>query len=257
MIRFGGDADEGGGRLRRRRRAAGRRRHRRLRVVVRDPPASRQHRPARVRPLAQAAQHKVHRVLPDAGCTAKPVGVVTRGTTNPNRLRRVDNWIAAALRGRAAPTRPIRSSSTSATARRRSPRSSCGTRLAKRARRRAGRRPGDRSGTGRRCPAAAGPPGLTFARGGFELAGLRPVVVRAFNVLRQYDEAAVARRLGDDDGRAGPGRRRSSRVRATNSAGSRPGSTLDRRRPADAHTRGAACPLWTVRRRWPSGCPRR
>ncbi len=24
----------------------------------------------------------------------KPVGEVTRGTTNPNRLRRVDNWIA-------------------------------------------------------------------------------------------------------------------------------------------------------------------
>jgi hypothetical protein len=39
--------------------------------------------------------------------------------------------------------------------------------------------------------AVADPPGLTFARGGFELAGLRPVVVRAFNVLRQYDEAAV------------------------------------------------------------------
>jgi hypothetical protein len=39
--------------------------------------------------------------------------------------------------------------------------------------------------------AVADPPGLTFARGGFELAGLRPVVVRAFNVLRQYEEATV------------------------------------------------------------------
>jgi hypothetical protein len=38
---------------------------------------------------------------------------------------------------------------------------------------------------------AADPPGLTFARGGFELAGLRPVVVRAFNVLRQYPESEV------------------------------------------------------------------
>jgi hypothetical protein len=38
---------------------------------------------------------------------------------------------------------------------------------------------------------AAEPPGLTFARGGFELAGLRPVVVRAMNVLRQYQEGAV------------------------------------------------------------------
>lgn len=34
--------------------------------------------------------------------------------------------------------------------------------------------------------------GLTFERGGFELAGLRPTIVRAFNVLRQYDESAVA-----------------------------------------------------------------
>ncbi|WP_238453380.1 class I SAM-dependent methyltransferase [Micromonospora sp. ATA51] len=39
---------------------------------------------------------------------------------------------------------------------------------------------------------AADPPGLTFARGGFELAGLRPALVRAFNVLRQYDEGEVA-----------------------------------------------------------------
>jgi hypothetical protein len=38
---------------------------------------------------------------------------------------------------------------------------------------------------------AARPPGLAFRRGGFELAGLRPVVVRAMNVLRQYDESAV------------------------------------------------------------------
>jgi hypothetical protein len=35
------------------------------------------------------------------------------------------------------------------------------------------------------------PPALTFARGGFELAGLHPALVRAANVLRQYDEAAA------------------------------------------------------------------
>jgi hypothetical protein len=40
---------------------------------------------------------------------------------------------------------------------------------------------------------AADPPRLTFARGGFELAGERPAIVRAANVLRQYDEAAAAR----------------------------------------------------------------
>lgn len=33
---------------------------------------------------------------------------------------------------------------------------------------------------------------VDFALGGFELAGLRPVLVRAFNVLRQYPEHAVA-----------------------------------------------------------------
>jgi hypothetical protein len=38
----------------------------------------------------------------------------------------------------------------------------------------------------------AEPGRLEFARGGFELAGLRPVLVRAANVLRQYDESEVA-----------------------------------------------------------------
>ncbi|MFW0789210.1 class I SAM-dependent methyltransferase [Gordonia sp. CPCC 205333] len=33
--------------------------------------------------------------------------------------------------------------------------------------------------------------GVEFAVGGFELAGLRPQLVRAFNVLRQYDESEV------------------------------------------------------------------
>jgi hypothetical protein len=37
----------------------------------------------------------------------------------------------------------------------------------------------------------ADPPRLSFQRGGFELAGLRPDVVRALNVLRQYEESAV------------------------------------------------------------------
>jgi len=38
---------------------------------------------------------------------------------------------------------------------------------------------------------ASDPPRLTFARGGFELAGRRPALVRAANVLRQYDESAA------------------------------------------------------------------
>ncbi|WP_328856847.1 class I SAM-dependent methyltransferase [Williamsia herbipolensis] len=42
--------------------------------------------------------------------------------------------------------------------------------------------------------------GVRFARGGFELAGLRPHLVRAYNVLRQYDEDQVVghwRRMQD------------------------------------------------------------
>ena len=38
---------------------------------------------------------------------------------------------------------------------------------------------------------AADPPQLTFERGGFELAGHRPALLRAANVLRQYDEQAA------------------------------------------------------------------
>jgi hypothetical protein len=34
--------------------------------------------------------------------------------------------------------------------------------------------------------------GLSFRRGGFELAGLRPLMVRCLNVLRQYEPAAAA-----------------------------------------------------------------
>ncbi len=45
-----------------------------------------------------------------------------------------------------------------------------------------------------RAAQAAATAGVEFALGGFELAGLRPILVRAFNVLRQYhvDEVADA-----------------------------------------------------------------
>ena len=46
---------------------------------------------------------------------------------------------------------------------------------------------------------------VRFALGGFELAGLRPTLVRAFNVLRQYDEARSRPRGADAVG-AGTGR---------------------------------------------------
>jgi hypothetical protein len=122
----------------------------------------------------------------------KPLGAVTRGTTNPNRLRRVDNFIVyrcgSLLAAAATPlvvdlgygTTPVTTMELRA-------------RLAAAVRR-------DVTVVGLeidsvRVTAAqqsADPPHLEFRRGGFELAGLRPVVVRAFNVLRQYAEDEVA-----------------------------------------------------------------
>ncbi|MEV4658031.1 class I SAM-dependent methyltransferase [Micromonospora sp. NPDC049301] len=121
----------------------------------------------------------------------RPLGVVTRGTTNPNRLRRVDNWIVAtcADRLRAAVDPLVVDLGYGATP---------VTAVELRARLAAGVRRDvrlvgleiDPARVAAAAP-AADPPGLTFARGGFELAGLRPVLVRAFNVLRQYDEREV------------------------------------------------------------------
>jgi hypothetical protein len=122
-----------------------------------------------------------------------PLGSPTRGTTNPNRLRRVDRWLTGTdparttlldaveplvvdlgygatpvttveLAGRLAAVRPdVRV---------------LGLEL-------------DQERVTAAGP-AADPPRLDFRRGGFELAGTRPALVRAFNVLRQYSEAEVA-----------------------------------------------------------------
>ncbi|MBM6401513.1 class I SAM-dependent methyltransferase [Phycicoccus sonneratiae] len=124
----------------------------------------------------------------------RPVGVVTRGTTNPNRLRRCDRWLAGpeARRLRRHPGPPVvvdlGYGASPVTA----------VELHERLRRvRA-----DVEVVGVEIDpervAAARPlerPGLRFVRGGFEVplpGGVRPVVVRAFNVLRQYDESEVA-----------------------------------------------------------------
>jgi hypothetical protein len=120
----------------------------------------------------------------------KPLGAVTRGTTNPNRLRRVDGWIAATLGGalRAA-AEPVvvdlgygASPVTAVELRSRLARVRADVRVV-----------GLEIDPVRVAQAryAADPPYLTFERGGFELAGLRPVVVRAMNVLRQYSEPEV------------------------------------------------------------------
>jgi hypothetical protein len=127
---------------------------------------------------------------------SKPFGVVTRGTTNPNRLRRVDNWIVHRCGDllAAADDPLVVDLGYGATPAAGTPVTTIELRDRLRAAVRADVRVVGLEIDPVRVTAArpyADPPGLTFARGGFELAGLRPVVVRAFNVLRQYDEADV------------------------------------------------------------------
>jgi hypothetical protein len=120
----------------------------------------------------------------------RPVGVVTRGTTNPNRLRRVDSWLVEALGGllRSADDPLVvdlgygASPITAVELRQRLARVRRDVRVA-----------GVEIDPDRVAAAAAvaEPPFLTFHHGGFELAGLRPVIVRGLNVLRQYDEGEV------------------------------------------------------------------
>jgi hypothetical protein len=119
-----------------------------------------------------------------------PVGAVTRGTTNANRLRRVDNWIAAHLGGllRGADDPLVVDLGYGA-----SPVTTIELRSRLAAVRPDVRVIGVEIDPARvaAAQAVARPPLLEFRHGGFELAGLRPVLVRAMNVLRQYDESAV------------------------------------------------------------------
>src|SRR5947209_1537098 len=135
-----------------------------------------------------------------------PLGVVTRGTTNPNRLRRVDRWLAGPqawrLRSAADPlVADLGYGASGVTA----------VELRDRLRR---VRPDvevvgveiDPARVAAALPLAG--PGLGFVRGGFELpvpGGRRPVVVRAFNVLRQYAEAEVGDAWATMRARLAPG----------------------------------------------------
>lgn len=117
----------------------------------------------------------------------RPHGVITRGTTGINRLRRSDRWLvhdALVRRTLHASADPLvvdlgygaRPHTTFELA----------DRLT------AVR--GDRRVVGLEIDperVVESRNGVSFARGGFELSGLRPVLVRAFNVLRQYPEDAV------------------------------------------------------------------
>jgi hypothetical protein len=123
---------------------------------------------------------------------ARALGLPTRGTTNANRLRRVDRWLLATqvprLRDSARPLVVDLGYGSSAV-----------TTLELAAR--LGSEVDGLEVVGleidpERVAAVAAdrdPPRVDFRVGGFELAGLQPVLVRAFNVLRQYDEESAAR----------------------------------------------------------------
>jgi len=121
---------------------------------------------------------------------ARALGLATRGTTAPNRLRRIDRWLAA-VHGellRAAPDPLVVDLGYGA-----SPVTTVELFTRLRAVRPDVRVVGLEIDPERVAVAqSAERDGLSFARGGFELAGLRPAVVRALNVLRQYDEAPAA-----------------------------------------------------------------
>jgi hypothetical protein len=123
----------------------------------------------------------------------RPVGTITRGTTNPNRLRRVDRWLAGpqAWRLRAAADPVVVDLGYGA-----SPVTAVELLDRLRAVRRDVQVVGLEIDPERvRAAAPLAREGLAFALGGFEVplpAGRRPVLVRAFNVLRQYPEADVA-----------------------------------------------------------------
>ncbi len=136
--------------------------------------------------------------------SGRPVGNVTRGTTNPNRMRRLDRWLtgpqAWRLRSAADPlVVDLGYGASPATA----------VELFERL---AVIRP-DVQVTGIeiepdrvRQAKALERPGLTFQLGGFELpVPGRPVLVRAFNVLRQYEEADVDGIWALVQGRLAPG----------------------------------------------------
>lgn len=122
----------------------------------------------------------------------RPVGTITRGTTNPNRLRRCDRWLLATystlLTKGDAPVLVDLGHGAS------------GVTTAEWAQRVLPVRPDARilgleidPGRVESARAWAGP-GVDFALGGFEVplpGGASARVVRAFNVLRQYDESEV------------------------------------------------------------------
>lgn len=146
--------------------------------------------------------------MPARAARPRPVGSVTRGTTHPNRLRRVDRWMAYALRDvlRGAPGPPVVVDLGYGA----SP-----VTVLELADRLARVRPDVRlvgveidADRVRRGRLLADPPRVDFLHGGFEVplpGGGRPSVVRAFNVLRQYAEDQVLPAWERVVGRLAPG----------------------------------------------------
>ncbi len=146
----------------------------------------------------------------DARHASRPIGAITRGTTNPNRLRRVDRYCAGPLAsvlwgaGVGPVVVDLGYGATPITA----------VELHERLRRiRPDMRLVGLEIDPERVEAAA--PWVredrVFARGGFEVplpAGWpEPVLIRAFNVLRQYDESEVPGAWGRLTSRLAPGGR--------------------------------------------------
>ena len=136
------------------------------------------------------------RLVRQTGCMA--TGHLTRGTTNTNRLRRVDRWLAeqAVLRGAYSPlVVDLGFGASGATT------FELRDRLARRipkVRVHGIEIDPERVATATQqleLKDAATRASVSFGRGGFETptpGDERPLVIRAFNVLRQYDEAEVA-----------------------------------------------------------------
>ncbi|HET7396951.1 MAG TPA: class I SAM-dependent methyltransferase [Intrasporangium sp.] len=137
----------------------------------------------------------------------RPVGTITRGTTHPNRLRRCDRWLAGpvARRLRRAGAAPVVVDLGYGA----SPVTAVELHDRLRAVRSDVRVVGIEIDPLRVAAARSlERDGLTFRRGGFEVPlerGTRPVVVRAFNVLRQYDEDEVRAAWGQVQARLAPG----------------------------------------------------
>ncbi|KPG80358.1 methylase [Frigoribacterium sp. RIT-PI-h] len=120
-----------------------------------------------------------------------PIGSVTRGTTGTNRLRRVDRWIAAHPSFRRADDPLVVDLGYGASAT---------TPLELHQRLLEVRDDVEVVGIEIepervRLASLSARPGVSFRRGGFEVpldGDRRPAVIRAFNVLRQYDESQVA-----------------------------------------------------------------